>query len=324
MNKKYVFLTILGLLVLILLPFIGIIKIDLTTLFRENSSSFIFWQLRLPRTLLGFMAGSSLALAGLIFQNLFKNSLATPYTLGISSGASAGIVLGIKLHLSATLLGINGLVILGFGGALLSIGVILGIARLVRSYSIYTLLMSGVAINFFFSSFILITQYLFDFSQTLSILRWLMGGISVTGYRELLFLLPVFVFFILAAILLKKELVIASAGEAFAYAKGLNIRRFRIIVFITVSFIIGILVSLVGPIGFVGLIIPHISRLIFRRDFKSILAFTIISGGLFLAITDFVSRILIRPVEIPVGIITSLMGAPFFLFVLISHLRKNR
>ena len=324
MNKKYVFLTILGLLVLILLPFIGIIKIDLSTLFSENSSSFIFWQLRLPRTLLGFMAGSSLALAGLIFQNLFKNSLATPYTLGISSGASAGIVLGIKLHLSATLLGINGLVILGFGGALLSIGVILGIARLVRSYSIYTLLMSGVAINFFFSSFILITQYLFDFSQTLSILRWLMGGISVTGYRELLFLLPVFVFFILAAILLKKELVIASAGEAFAYAKGLNIRRFRIIVFITVSFIIGILVSLVGPIGFVGLIIPHISRLIFRRDFKSILAFTIISGGLFLAITDFVSRILIRPVEIPVGIITSLMGAPFFLFVLISHLRKNR
>jgi iron complex transport system permease protein len=324
MNRKYVFLTILGLLVLILLPFIGIIKIDLSTLFSENSSSFIFWQLRLPRTLLGFMAGSSLALAGLIFQNLFKNSLATPYTLGISSGASAGIVLGIKLHLSATLLGINGMVILGFGGALLSIGVILGIARLVRSYSIYTLLMSGVAINFFFSSFILITQYLFDFSQTLSILRWLMGGISVTGYRELLFLLPVFVFFILAAILLRKELVIASAGEAFAYAKGLNIRRFRIIVFITVSFIIGILVSLVGPIGFVGLIIPHISRLIFRRDFKSVLAFTIISGGLFLAITDFVSRIVIRPVEIPVGIITSLMGAPFFLFVLISHLRKNR
>ena len=99
---------------------------------------------------------------------------------------------------------------------------------------------------------------------------------------------------------------------------------FRIIVFITVSFIIGILVSLVGPIGFVGLIIPHISRLIFRREFKSVLIFTIISGGLFLAITDFIARILIPPVEIPVGIITSLMGAPFFLFVLISHLRKSR
>jgi len=324
MNKKYAILMILGLLVLGLLPFVGIIKIDLTSLFRENSSSFIFWQLRLPRTLLGFMAGSSLALAGLIFQNLFKNSLATPYTLGISSGASAGIVLGIKLHLSISLLGINGLVVLGFGGALLSIGVILGIARLVKSYSIYTLLMSGVAINFFFSSFILITQYLFDFSQTLSILRWLMGGISITGYNELLFLLPVYIFFILAATLLRKELVIASAGEDFAYSKGLNIRMFRIIVFITVSFIIGILVSLVGPIGFVGLIIPHISRLIFRREFKSVLIFTIISGGLFLAITDFIARILIPPVEIPVGIITSLMGAPFFLFVLISHLRKSR
>ena len=324
MNRKYIFLLALGLLILVLLPFVGITKIDISSLFEKNSSSFIFWQLRLPRTLLGFMAGSALALSGLIFQNLFKNSLATPYTLGISSGASAGIVLGIKLNLSATFLGLNGLVALGFAGALISIGVILGIARLVKSYSIYTLLMSGVAINFFFSSFILITQYLFDFTQTLSILRWLMGGISGAGYGELLFLLPVYLFFILAAYLLRNELIIASAGEAFAYSKGLNIRKFRIIIFITVSFIIGILVSFVGPIGFIGLIVPHIARLIFRRDFKSVLIFTIFSGGIFLSITDFIARTLIPPAEIPVGIITSLMGAPFFLFVLITHLRKNR
>ncbi|MCK4942977.1 MAG: iron chelate uptake ABC transporter family permease subunit, partial [Candidatus Aminicenantes bacterium] len=152
----------------------------------------------------------------------------------------------------------------------------------------------------------------------------LMGGISGARYGELLFLLPVYLFFILAVYLLRNELIIASAGEEFAYSKGLNIRKFRIIIFITVSFIIGILVSFVGPIGFIGLIVPHIARLIFRRDFKSVLIFTIISGGIFLSITDFIARTLIPPVEIPVGIITSLMGAPFFLFVLITHLQKSR
>lgn len=324
MNKKTLFLLILSVAILLVIPFVGIMKIDLNTLFQKSDSGFIFWQLRLPRTLLGFVTGSCLALAGLIFQNLFRNSLATPYTLGISSGASAGVVLGVKLHLSATFLGMNGPVLLGIAGALLSIGVILGIARLVRSYSIYTLLLSGVAINFFFSSFILISQYLFDFTQTLTILRWLMGGISVTGYRELTLLLPVAVFFVLAAWLLRKELVIASAGEAFAHSKGLNITVFRILVFILVSAVIGILVSFTGPIGFVGLIIPHIGRLLFKRDFKSALIFTVVFGGMFLALTDFMARTLIRPAEIPVGIITSLLGAPFFLFVLIASLRKNR
>ena len=324
MNRKYVFLLILAAGILVMIPFVGIMKIDLNTLFQKTDSSFIFWQLRVPRTLLGFVTGSCLALAGLIFQNLFRNSLATPYTLGISSGAAAGMVLGIKLHLSASFLGLSGPVILGIFGALISIGVVLGIARMVKSYSIYTLLLCGVAINFFFSSFILISQYLFDFTQTLTILRWLMGGISVAGYRELFIMFPVTVFFVMSAWLLRKELIIASAGEAFAHSKGLNIRGFRILVFVLVSLIIGILVSFTGPIGFVGLIIPHIGRLLFRRDFKAILIFTTIFGGMFLAITDFVARTLIRPAEIPVGIITSLMGAPFFLFVLIASLRKNQ
>ncbi len=324
MNKKYLLLLIIGLVMVMLLPFIGIININLASLFENSNSSFIFWQIRIPRTLLGFMAGSSLALAGLIFQNIFKNSLATPYTLGVSSGAAAGVVLGIKLNLSMTFLGLNGLYIYGFAGALLSIGVILGIARIVKSYSIYTLLMSGVALNFLFSSIIVLIQYLFDFTQTISILRWLMGGITPIGYKELLFLFPLYIFFILGTYFLKNELLIASAGEEFAYSKGLDIRKFRIIIFVAVSFMIGILVSFVGPIGFIGLIVPHTARLLFKRDFKLMLGFTIILGGMLLTLTDFLARTMIPPAEIPVGIITSLMGAPFFLFVLITHLRKSR
>jgi len=309
---------------LLFLPFFGLIKINFFDLLQNNNNSFIFWQLRVPRTILGFIAGSALALAGLIFQNIFKNSLATPYTLGVSTGASAGIVLGIKLHLTSSFLGLNGIYIFGFLGALIAITVILGIAKLVKSYSIYTLLMSGVAINFFFSSLIVLVQYLFDFTHTITILRWLMGGITTTGYRELLFFLPVYIFFIFASFLLKNELLIASAGDEFAYSKGLNIKNFRILLFVLVSFIIGVLVSFVGPIGFIGLIVPHIARIIFKKDFQSVLFFTIITGGILLSLTDFIARILIPPVEIPVGIITSLMGAPFFLFILISSLRRNK
>jgi iron complex transport system permease protein len=324
MNKKYMVFLFLAIAMLALLPFIGMINIDPGSIFREGSRGFIFWQLRVPRTIMGFVAGSSLALAGLIFQILFRNSLATPYTLGISSGASAGIVLGIKLHLSMTFLGLNGLYFCGFLGALLSIGIILAIARLAKSYSIYTLLMSGVALNFFFASMIVLTQYLFDFTQAISILRWLMGGIDLAGYRELTFLLPLYLLFVSLAFLLRKELVIASAGEDFAFSKGLNLKIFRLAMFILVSVLVGTLVSFVGPIGFVGLIVPHIARMVFKTDFRSVLIFSVIFGGILLSAADFIARNLIPPAEIPVGIITSMMGAPFFLFVLISSLKKNQ
>jgi len=323
MNKKYALIAAAGVLILVLLPFFGVIKIDLSTLGRSGTGSFIFWQLRVPRTLLAFLVGSTLAVAGLIFQNLFKNSLATPYTLGVSSGAAAAVVTAMKLKLSIVFLGLNGIYIFGFTGALITIFIILGIARAVKSFSIYTLLMSGIALNFFFSSFILLVQYLLNFTETVSVLRWLMGGLSITGYSEVVFLAPLYLFFIIVTWLVKDELILASGGDQFAYSKGMNVKQFRIFIFITVSFVVGVVVSISGPIGFVGLIVPHISRLIFKHDFKPVLIFTIFSGGLMLVITDFLARMLIPPVEIPVGIITSFMGAPFFLFVLISRLKKS-
>lgn len=325
MDKKYILIALAGIVVLVVLPFIGVIKIDVFSLFsmEQTASNFIFWQLRVPRTLLAFLVGSSLAVAGLIFQNLFKNSLATPYTLGVSSGAAASTVLAMKLKLSIVFLGLNGIFLFGFIGALLTILVILGIARIVKSYSIYTLLMSGVALNFFFSSFILLIQYLLDYAETVSVLRWLMGGISVTGYLEIGILLPIYIFFIVTAFLLKNELVLISGGDQFASSKGLDVKRFRIFIFVLVSLVVGVVVSIAGPIGFIGLIVPHIARLLFKDDFKAVLFFTLFMGGLLLVLTDFLGRILIPPVEIPVGIITSFMGAPFFLYILISKLRKG-
>ena len=309
MNKKYLIISVIGLILLLLLPFIGVIKIDLGTLFDENPSSFIFWQLRVPRTVLAFIVGSTLAMAGLIFQNIFKNSLATPYTLGVSSGAAAAVVMAIKLKLSLAFLGLNGIYLFGFCGAFITIFIILGIAKLVKSFSIYTLLMSGIALNFFFSSFILLIQYLLEFTET------------VSGYSEIIFMLPLYLFFVVVTFMVKNELILISGGDQFAHSKGMNVKKFRIFIFIMVSFIVGVAVSIAGPIGFVGLIVPHISRLIFKNEFKSVIYFTVFCGGLLLVVTDFLARVLIPPVEIPVGIITAFMGAPFFLFILVSKLR---
>lgn len=323
MKKKYIIISVIGLLLLVVLPFVGVIKIDFQGLFEESPGSFIFWQLRVPRTLLAFMVGSTLALAGLIFQNIFRNSLATPYTLGVSSGAAAATVMAIKMKLTLTFLGLNGIYIYGFCGAVITIFIILGIAKLVKSFSIYTLLMSGIALNFFFSSFILLVQYLLEFTETVTVLRWLMGGLSVSGYNEILFLFPLYLFFVVVTFMIKNELLLISGGDQFAHSKGLNVKKFRIFIFITVSFLVGVVVSIAGPIGFVGLIVPHISRLIFKNDFKAVTFFTIFIGGLLLVFTDFLARVLIPPVEIPVGIITAFMGAPFFLFILISKLKKG-
>lgn len=324
-RRKYVIIAVVGLAVLVLLPFIGLIKIDVHALISDDSgnNAFIFWQLRVPRTLLAFLVGSTLALSGLIFQNIFKNSLATPYTLGVSSGAAASSVIAMKLKLSVAFMGLNGTYIYGFTGALITILIILTIARAVKSFSIYTLLMSGIALNFFFSSSILLIQYLLDFTETVSVLRWLMGGLTVTGYSEVLFLLPLYFFFVITTFAVRHELVLISGGDQFAYSKGMNVKKFRIFILVVVSFLVGVVVSIVGPIGFVGLIVPHISRLIFKDDFKAVIYFTIFIGGLLLVVTDFLARILVPPVEIPVGIITAFMGTPFFLFVLISKLKKG-
>jgi len=259
----------------------------------------------------------------MIFQNIFRNSLATPYTLGVSSGAAAATVFAMKMNISLVFLGLNGIYIYGFLGAVISIFIILGIAKMVKSFSIYTLLMSGIALNFFFSSNILLVQYLVKYTETVSVLRWLMGGLSVTGYSEIVFLFPLYLFFVILTFSIKDELMLISGGDQFAHSKGLNVKKFRIFIFITVAFLVGVVVSISGPIGFVGLIVPHISRLIFKNNFKLVTFFTLFIGGLLLVLTDFLARILIPPVEIPVGIITAFMGTPFFLFILVSKLKKR-
>lgn len=323
MNKKIWLLSILIFFILVVSPFWGIVHIDWHTIFQNNSSSFIFWQLRVPRTLLGFIAGSILALSGLVCQNLFKNNLATPDLLGISSGAAAGAVVALKFNLYISFLGMGGLYLFSFLGAFSAVLFIFIIARIIKNSSLYTFLMSGVAINFFYSSIIVFFQYIFDFSDTFSLLRWLMGGISVAGYKEIIFLLFLLILFLFFIFSFKKEFLLVSAGEDFAQSRGLNIANFRIFSFLGLSFFVGAVVSICGPIGFIALVVPHVSRSWGASHYNTTVAFTFLLGGGLLVLADILARTLIPPVDIPVGIVTSLLGAPFFLLLLIAQLKKT-
>ena len=323
MNKKICLLGMIVFLLLIVIPFLGIIPINWQTILQKNSNSFIFWQLRVPRTLLGFVAGSILALSGLVCQNLFKNNLATPDLLGISSGAAAGAVLALKFQSLYFIFGLGGLVLFSYLGALSSVLFVLLISRMVRNTSLYTFLMCGVALNFFYSAMIVFFQYLFDFSNTFSLLRWLMGGISVVGYHEIIFLSILLLVFLLAIFFFKKEFLLVRPGIISRKAVVCMLPHFRIYSFLGLAFFVGAVVSICGPIGFIALIVPHISRLWGRSNYSATVIFSLLLGGGFLVLADFLARTLIPPVDIPVGIITSLFGAPFFLLLIISQLKKT-
>ena len=227
MNKKIGLLFLLALLLLVCTPFLGITPIDLRGIFGSSPNSFIFWHLRVPRTILGFVAGAILALSGLVCQNLFKNNLATPDLLGISSGAAAGAVVALKFKLHLSFLGSGGIYVFSYLGAISAVLFIFLVARLIRNSSLYTFLMSGVAINFFYSSIIVFFQYIFDYSDTFSLLRWLMGGISVAGYGEIVFLLVLAVIFLLFVFLFKKEFLLVSAGDDFRSQPRVERREFQ-------------------------------------------------------------------------------------------------
>ncbi|HSQ34777.1 MAG TPA: iron ABC transporter permease [Candidatus Binatia bacterium] len=322
LNKKLFYLGLAVLMIMLLTPFLGIVPIRWQTIFSSDPGAFVFWQLRVPRTILGFLAGAILALSGLVCQNLFKNNLATPDLLGISSGAAAGAVLALKFNLSISFLGLGGLVFFSYLGALSSVFFVLLISRLVRSTSLYTLLMCGVALNFFYAALIVFCQYFFDMANTFSLLRWLMGGISVVGYQGIVFLTVLLAIFLAAVFFFKREFQLIAAGDPFAQSRGLQVYRFRIYSFLGLAFIVGAVVSLCGPIGFIALIVPHLARLWGRSRYGATIVFSALLGGGFLVLADFLARALLPPIDIPVGIITSLFGAPFFLLLIVAELKK--
>jgi len=323
-NKKLIllFFSAFAILVVALTPFVGMEKIPFETILHFDSTDIktdIFWRLRIPRVLIAFVAGSALAISGMTFQAMFRNSLATPFTLGVSSGAAFGAALYIKLGFIFSLFGIVGQTIFAFLGALISIVIIYALSKIKRGFSVGTMLLAGVAINFFFSSFILFIQFMSDFTESFSIMRWLMGGFEIVGYTDIYNILPFIIVGSLIIIFLSIELNLLTLGEDIAISRGVSVSKVKNTLFIATSLMVSGVISVVGPIGFVGMMIPHISRLIIGSDHRYLVFLNIIFGGAFLVLCDTLARTLIAPAEIPVGVITALLGGPFFIWLLINN-----
>jgi cobalamin transport system permease protein len=313
-------LVLAAILVLIVCPFIGMERCfpaDLLSASADSTRRIIFWQFRLPRVLVGFLGGGGLAVCGMVFQAMFRNPLATPYTLGVAAGASVGAAFYVHLGLSLSLFAFSGVSLFAFLGALASITVVYSLSRLRADFSSTTTLLAGIAVTAFCSSLILFIQYVSDLTQTFRIIRWLMGGLEVAGYDAVFSLLPSLAIGMAIVFLLTRELDLLTTGNELASARGVEPQAVSRLLFLATSLTVGAIVAVCGPIGFVGMIVPHVCRYLTGVDHRYLMPATFLFGGCFLTICDTAARTAIAPAEIPVGVITSLLGGPFFLWLLV-------
>jgi len=307
-------------------PLLGSHGLDLGRAFEAGTTeATILWQLRLPRVLLALAAGGALAVAGLAFQTLFRNPLAEPYTLGVAGGAALGAVLA--LHLSAgavaagSLPGFTLVAAASFAGALAASALVVGLALRPGGIETGTLLLAGIAVSFSCSALILFLQYLADFTQTYRIVRWMMGGLAVAGYRDVGWVAAWVLAGTALVLALRWDLNLLLTGEELAASRGVDLSRVRLLVLGAASVMVGALVAVTGPIGFVGLIVPHMLRRWAGSDHLFLVPACLLGGGAFLALCDLVARTIMAPAELPVGVLTALLGGPFFLWLLLVRRR---
>lgn len=272
--------------------------------------------LRLPRILLAALAGVGLAVAGVAFQALTRNPLADPAVLGVASGAALGAVVGQIAGLEGSWLAAFGLSAVAFAGALAAAVAVYVIASVGGRLPIQTLLLAGVITGLFFSAAITLVVSVADFARLAGILHWLMGSLGPLGYR------PVAVMALGCAVGVgaiygqARALNLLALGEESALQLGVEAERVKRVIFVAASLLTGVVVAHTGPIGFVGLIVPHAVRLAVGPDNRLLIPVAAGAGGAFLVLADTVARVVVRPAELPVGVITAFCGAPFFIYLL--------
>ena len=311
-----------ALVVLCLAPLIGSTSINYSrALAGLSPDSEILFYTRLPRVLLALLAGGALAVAGVLFQAMLRDALATPYTLGVSSGASLGAVAAICLgwrevgHLPAIWLA-------SVAGAAVVLFLVMGVATEGRRMSSFTLLLAGVSINTICLAAILFLQYIASFGQTFAIVRWLMGGIDAVDYSTLAWFAAAVLPAVGLIFLRARDWNLMAVGEDWAAARGVSVSRLMLSGYVLGSFLAGSVTALAGPIGFVGLIVPHALRLKLGADHRLLLPCSFFTGAAFLAVCDTLARTVLAPTEIPVGVVTALLGGPFFIWLLRSKRRS--
>jgi len=306
-------------------PTVGSTSISLAKAFdrsipwEENVDAQIFFVARLPRVLSGALVGATLAAAGVVLQAMLRNPLATPFTLGVSAGGALGAMLAIAFGLEVGMMGVSSIPIASFAGSLVAIGIVYWLASSQkRGLSTNVLLLAGVTLNSFFSALILFVQYLSDFTESFRTIRWLMGDLDVGSYSPLIAALPFVVAAFAVFAILPRTLNVLTLGDDVAAARGVEVVRTQRLAFLSASLATGAAVSLGGPIGFIGIIVPHLVRLMVGSDHRIVLPAAALFGAAFTVLCDLGARTIMAPLELPVGIITALIGGPFFLWLLVK------
>lgn len=280
-----------------------------------ESLTTIIMQIRLPRVLLAALVGTCLATAGAVFQGLFKNPMADPYVIGVSSGASLGAVAAMAFGLELRLAGLDSVPLLAFLGAMATMLLVYNLARTGGKVPVLTLLVAGVAVSSFLSALVSLFVYFSD-DRLHQVVFWLMGGFAGASWHYVGMALP-YTFIGLALVgLHARELNVLLLGEEQAQHLGVDVERVKKVLLAAGSLLTATAVSTAGPIGFVGLIVPHMVRMIIGPDHRSLLPAVALLGAVFLVGADAIARTIISPTELPVGLITALCGGPFFIYLL--------
>ena len=277
----------------------------------------IIWEIRLPRVLLGAICGAGLAICGVLMQCVTKNPIAEPYILGISSGASCGAV-GVIVLGGISVIGINSISVGAFVGSIISGVLVFAIGtQMGKTTSTTRLVLTGMAISTIFSALTNLLIYSADNSnQAKNALFWTIGSLGGAKWDVLLFPFITLVVVIIIAFIMSKSLDILLLGDDSAIILGINIKMVKSIVLILATLLTSSLVAITGAIGFIGLVVPHVSRAIAGSDHKKLIVLSALIGPIFLILSDVAARGLFPPIEIPIGIITSLVGGPFFLYLI--------
>jgi iron complex transport system permease protein len=297
------------------IPFLGSL-IDSSSVTPQNEA--IILEVRLPRIIAGILIGAALAAAGVLYQGVFKNPMADSYVLGVSAGAAVGASISILSGIGFVFLGLRLVQVAAFIGALSAMFLVYNISRVGSRVPVTTLLLCGIAVNFFLFAVVGLMEVIAG-DELQNIVFWLIGGYSNVSWSDIWAVLPFILIGIVAAYFYVRDLNLLAMGEETAHNLGVNVERSKQILLVLASLITAAAVSICGLIGFVGLMIPHLTRLVIGPDHRILLPTSTIVGAIFLVICDDLTRVVTTPFastrELPVGIITMLFGAPFFIIL---------
>jgi iron complex transport system permease protein len=324
---------------IIIAVFIGAVSVTVPDIFKiiagkilnihlyqgEKSTEMIIWEIRFSRVLLAFFIGASLSLAGAAFQGLLQNPLADPYTIGVSSGASLGAVIIIFFQIQITILGSFTLPIIAILFGIITLLIVFALTHLASGkLTNETIILAGIIISSFISAFISLLIALIPREDISQILYWIMGSVAMRGWGHVQLLVP---FFILGAIIIlfhSRELNNMALGEQSAHYSGMNVKRKKTIILFAASILTGSAVAVSGAIGFVGLVIPHLVRLLAGANHRIVLPLSMLFGGGYLVLADLLARSVISPKELPIGVVTALIGSPIFTLLLVKNSKKKK